>query len=104
MISFPESICPLCSQVFARQLLREHIASEPPRLRHVTIKVIQAYHPGWVEDDGACGPCWRAYRNAGRILEVMKSVRPQNAAACWNPIGHAFEGHDQNQTSPHEGH
>jgi hypothetical protein len=46
MISIPESICPLCSQVFPRDLLREHIISEHPRLRHSTIKVIQAYHPG----------------------------------------------------------
>ena len=79
MIPFPESICPLCSQVFARELLHEHISLEQLRLRNRTIKVIQAYHPGWVEDHGACGLCWRSYRDAGRFLYMMKSARPQNA-------------------------
>ena len=81
MIPFPESICPLCSQVFARELVHEHISLEHPRLRNRTIKVIQAYHPGWVEDHGACGACWRSYRDAGRFLYMMKSARPQNAVS-----------------------
>lgn len=104
MISSPESICPLCSQVFPRELLYRHITSEHPRLRHSTIKVIQAYHPGWVEDHGACGPCWNSYRNAGRILSVMKSARPQSAAGSWEPTQLAVESHDKGQTNPHDAH
>jgi hypothetical protein len=85
MISFPESICPLCSQFFARDLLHEHIASEHADLRQRTIKVIQAYHPSWVEQHGACEPCWRSYRDAGRILNIMKRAKPQNDAAIEPP-------------------
>jgi hypothetical protein len=102
MIPFPESICPLCSQVFACELLHEHIASEYPRVRQSTIEVIQAYHPGWVEDDGACGRCWRLYRNAGRILDQMRSAKPQNTTGYRNPVTLAAQGHDQDQTSRHE--
>jgi hypothetical protein len=102
--SFPESICPLCSQVFTREQLHQHIASESQRLRRSTIKVIQAYHPGWVEDDGACGSCWRSYRDAGRILNVMKSARPQNAACPWKPTELAAESNDQTQTKAHDAH
>lgn len=68
MSLFPESICPLCSRVLALELLRNHIAFEDPRVRQSTIKVIQAYHPSWVEDHGACEPCWRSYRDAVQIV------------------------------------
>ncbi len=64
--------CPLCSEVFPAEQLHAHILSEHPRLRHSTIQVIQAYHPAWREDQGACGPCWRSYREAGRILSVLR--------------------------------
>lgn len=104
MISFPESICPLCSQVFPREFLQKHIASEQPHLRHRTIKVIQAYHPGWVEDHGACGPCWSSYREAGRILNQMKGASPQNAAGFWKPVELAVETHDKDQTNPRDAH
>lgn len=79
MISFPDGICPLCSQVHARELLQEHIVLEDPRLREAIIKLIQAYYPGWIQDHGACAPCWRSYRDASRAIYVMKSARPQNA-------------------------
>jgi hypothetical protein len=85
MSSFPGSICPLCSQVFTRELLHDHITAEDLRLRENTIKVIQAYYPGWVQDHGACEPRWRSYRDAGRILNIMKCTRPQTAAGNWNP-------------------
>jgi hypothetical protein len=45
VISLPESICPLCSHVFANELLHNHIASEYPRVRQSTTEVILAYHP-----------------------------------------------------------
>jgi hypothetical protein len=80
MISLPDSICPLCSQIYARELLHEHIASEHLRLRQTITKLIQAYHPGWVEDHGACAPCWKSYRDAGRVLNMMKSARPHNTS------------------------
>jgi hypothetical protein len=102
MISIPESICPLCSQVFPRELLREHINAEHPRLRHNTIKVIQAYHPSWVEDHGACGPCWRSYREASRMFSQMKSARPQSAAGSWKPAELAAQSHDNGQTTTHD--
>ena len=82
MISLPESICALCSNVFPRQKVDEQIASEHPHLRQSTIKVIQAYHPSWTEEQSVCAPCWSSYRDAGRILNIMKSTRPQNA-----PVG-----------------
>jgi hypothetical protein len=78
VISFPESMCPLCSRFVAREELYGQIALEDPRVRHRTIKVIQAYHPGWVEGQGACGPCWRSYRDAVRIFLVMDSTRRQS--------------------------
>jgi hypothetical protein len=99
MISFPERICPLCSHVFANELLHNHITSEYPRVRQSTIEVIRAYHPGWVEDDGACGPCWRLYRNAGRILDQMRHAKSQNAPGYRNPVALAGEGHDKDQAS-----
>jgi|ERR1039458_3578459 hypothetical protein len=101
MISIPESICPLCSQIFPRNLLYKHITSEHPRLRHSTIKVIQAYHPGWAEDHGACGPCWSSYRQASRMFNQMKSAKPQNAAGSWKPAELAKQNHDKDQTNPH---
>ena len=96
MISFSESMCPLCSRFVAREELYEPIASEDPRVRHRTIKVIQAYHPGWVEDHGACGPCWSSYRDAVRIFLVMKSTRRQSIAGCSNMVELAVDDHDGN--------
>jgi|ERR1039458_1912132 hypothetical protein len=104
MNSVPDSICPLCSQVFPRELLREHINSEHSRLRHSTIKVIQAYHPGWVEDHGACEPCWRSYREASRMFNQMKIARPQNPAGSWKPTELAAQNPAKVQTGPHEAH
>jgi hypothetical protein len=102
MIPIPESICPLCSQVFPSELLREHINSEHPRLRHSTIKVIQAYHPGWVEDHGACEPCWRSYREASRMFNQMKSAKPKNPPGSWKPAELAAQSPAKVQTGPHE--
>jgi hypothetical protein len=94
MIPSPESICPLCSQVFLREQLYQHIASEHLRSRDSTIKVIQAYHPGWLQDHGACEPCWRSYREAGRMLKQMKSARPQTVAGFWQPTEFAVQNPD----------
>ena len=106
MNSYPESICPLCSQVFASELLYQHIASEHPRIRHSTIKVIQAYHPGWAEDHGACGPCWKSYREAGQVLSIIKGARPQNAASFWKPAAPAplAERADEDEANYQENH
>ena len=94
MISFPESICPLCSQIFVRERLHEHIDSEHPRLRQSTIKVIQAYHPGWHEDHGACGPCWCSFRDAGRILNMIRSAKPEAVGERLDSGRLALERHD----------
>ena len=72
MIMFPEGICPLCSQVVGLDLLHQHIASESARVRERTISVIQAYHEGWLEEQGACEACWKSYRDAGRVLSIIK--------------------------------
>lgn len=72
MIFSPEGICPLCSHAVGSDLLHEHIASETPRVRERTISVIQAYHGRWLEEQGACGPCWKSYRDAGRVLSILK--------------------------------
>jgi hypothetical protein len=77
MIPFPESICPLCSQVFLTAQLHDHIVSEHPQERNKTIKVIQAYHPGWAAEHGACEPCWRSFRNASSIIQMLQSSKPQ---------------------------
>ena len=72
MIWFPEGVCPLCSQVVTVEGLHEPIASESAKVRERTVAVIQAFHEGWLEEHGACGPCWRSYRDAGRVLSIMK--------------------------------
>ena len=50
---------------------------EHPRVRETTITVIQAYHAGWTTEHGACEPCWKSFRDAARILRVLKQTRPQ---------------------------
>lgn len=75
MISFPESICPLCSQLFLREELFQHISCEHDQLRERTIRMIQAYHAGWLAEHGACGSCWRSFREAGRVLSMLKHSR-----------------------------
>ena len=99
-----QSICPLCSQVFQSELLHDHIVSEGPRLRHSTIKIIQGYHPGWVEDHGACGVCWRSYRDAGQILNMMKSARLQHPADYWNPVERREASPDEEPTNLYDEH
>ena len=77
MIEFPDSICPLCSEVFPRELLHEQIGLETGRSRERTVRVIQSYHPHWVEEHGACAACWKSYREAGQVIRIIKSTRPQ---------------------------
>jgi hypothetical protein len=77
MILLTESICPLCSQVFPTAQLHEHIISEHPQVRKQTINVIQAYHPGWAAEHGACEPCWRSFRSASSIIQMLQSSKPQ---------------------------
>src|SRR5579872_6873167 len=72
MIPFSDSICPLCSEFFLREHLHDHIAEENPRLRDNTIKMIQAYHPGWLQEHGACPPCWKSFRDAGGMLFKLR--------------------------------
>ncbi len=74
-----EAICPLCSQIFPQDELHQHIAAEPDRCRRNTFVVIQAYHPNWVRDHGACETCWKSYRDAGRVLDHLRRARPQRA-------------------------
>src|ERR1035437_7885583 len=102
MIPIPESICPLWSQVFPNDLLREHIDSEPPGLGQSTIKVVQGCHPGWVEAPGAGEPCWRSYREASRMFNQMKSAKPKNPPGSWKPAELAAQSPAKVQTGPHE--
>ena len=80
MTESPDSICPLCSEVLPRELLHEHIAVETVRTRERTVRVIESYHPGWLEIHGACPACWKSYREAGQVITILKSTRPQRAA------------------------
>ncbi|SPE60053.1 hypothetical protein SBV1_370037 [Verrucomicrobia bacterium] len=93
----PESTCPLCSQVLPHEQLYQHIATEHPRLRHNTIKVIQAYHPDWHADDGACEPCWKSFRDASQVLDLMKRSKPHESGDPWThaetAVGHS--AHEQ---------
>jgi len=41
-------------------------------VREATIRVIQAYHKGWVAEHGACEPCWKSFRDAVCILNILK--------------------------------
>jgi hypothetical protein len=84
MSLFPNGVCPLCSGIFPREQLHEAWAGEHPRLHQNTILVIQAYHPGWVPDQGACETCWKSYRDAGRILGVLRAGRPQSRQRLWS--------------------
>lgn len=77
---YPDAICPLCSQFFPRGELHDHIGSERPDLRANTTVVIQAYHPGWEVEHGACETCWKSYRDAGRMLSLLRTSRPQGAS------------------------
>ena len=67
-----DGVCPLCSEVFPLMSLHDHIKSEDARLRGSTVQVIQAYHGGWLEEHGACEPCWKSFRDAGQILGLIK--------------------------------
>ena len=81
-----EGICPLCARVRPRAELDESILAEEPRVGRRTIQVIQSYHPGWVEHQGACESCWRSYRDAGRILKVIESTRARDATGSRKPL------------------
>ncbi len=83
MNTFPESICPLCSQVYLREQLHSHIAGEHERVREKTIQVIRAYHYSWNAGDGACEPCWKSFRDAGRILNLLKQMKPKRPRDEW---------------------
>ena len=74
-IPLPEGICPLCSQVFALELLQKPIASENTKSRERTVQVIQVYHPHWLEEHGACTRCWESYREAGWTRGLIKISR-----------------------------
>jgi len=66
-IPFPDGICPLCSGVFTREQLHDHISLERPHLRNSTIKAIQARHLSWLEEHGACQSCWSSFCNKCRF-------------------------------------
>ncbi len=83
MEAFPEAICPLCSKVHPRERLYSHIEAEHERVRKKTIEVIKAYHEGWSAGDGACEPCWRSFRDAGRILNLLKQMKPKRPGDEW---------------------
>ncbi len=83
MNTFPEGICPLCSQVYLRTRLYLHIATEHERVRKRTIHVIKAYHHGWKAEDGACEPCWKSFREAGCTLNLLKQVKPKRQGYDW---------------------
>ena len=80
MTEITDGICPLCSEVFPRESLREPIESEAAQMRERTVRVIQSYHRGWLEEHGACAACWKCYREAGQVVRILKTTRPQRVA------------------------
>lgn len=83
MNALPEGICPLCSQVYLRERLHSHIALEHERVREKTIQVIQAYHDDWAAEHGACEPCWKSFREAARVLSLLKQTKSQWPGHGW---------------------
>jgi hypothetical protein len=79
MTKLPDAICPLCSEVFPRKLLYQHVEREPIQVRERTVRVIQSVRPHWVEDYGACAACWKSYREAGQVIGILKSLRQGEA-------------------------
>ncbi len=75
-VEYSEGICPLCSQFHEKERLHSHIKAEHLRVQEATIRVIQAYNKGWTVEHGACEPCWKSFRDAGRILIVLKQTNP----------------------------
>jgi hypothetical protein len=73
------SVCPICSRVLPQEQLYDHLALESPRLRQNTIKLIQGYHADWVLEHGACPSCRKSFRDAGRILHMLKGAQRPGA-------------------------
>ena len=94
MNTFPEGICPLCSQVYLREHLHAHIAREHERVREKTIQVIRGYHEDWVAEHGACEPCWKSFREAARVLSLLKQTKRQRPGYGWQRPGPTDEEHD----------
>ncbi len=84
MSSLAENICPFCVKSFPREQLHAHIYAEDPRVRYNTLQVIRAYHPDWVEVAGACEPCWKSFRDAGRILHALRTAKQHRAGDYWS--------------------
>ena len=87
MNTFPDGICPLCSQIYMRERLHAHIAREHERVRDKTIQVIRGYHENWRAEHGACEPCWKSFREAARVLSLLKETKRQ-------PLGHGWQRPD----------
>ena len=88
-----------CARKSFRAGLYDHIGAEHAKLRENTIQVIQAYYPGWSEERGACENCWKSYRDAGRILSLLKAARPRDAAGSWTTAAPLRSGSRSGQTS-----
>ncbi len=72
-----DAVCPLCSQICTKEHLHSHIHSEQPRVRQRTIAVIRGHHAWWSIEHGACEPCWKSFREAGRALTLLRQMKPQ---------------------------
>ncbi len=83
MSNFFEGVCPLCSRVLPRDRLCSHIAAEHERVREKTIRIIRAYHEDWSVDEGACEPCWKSFREAGQILNLLRQTKPKRPGYGW---------------------
>ena len=68
-----QGICSLCQREFPRAEILDRIHSEHPSLRQSTIKLIQASCTGWDEQQDICLPCWKAYRDATQVLQLLKA-------------------------------
>ncbi len=73
-----DGFCPICLRNCSPEQLHAHIRSEDPRRRQKTIEVIRAYNPGWSPEHGACESCWNSFRDAGRVLAMLKGANQRH--------------------------
>ena len=83
MNSTPLSACPICSRVLPHDQLYDHMALESPQARQNTIRVIQGHHADWLAEQGVCEPCWKSFRDAGRVLHMLKAAHKPTAVDYW---------------------
>lgn len=70
-------ICPLCARAIGGDEAFAEIGSEHMQLRPEIIRIIRAYHRGWLEEQGACLSCWKAYRASVQAMRLLRNNKHQ---------------------------